>query len=105
MHAGSASRIDALLAPGIFDTSTTKKSISCPYRSQDELNELFDRLSLREPEEAEAQARSILAGLGFSPQELDGPLGQLSGALGALDTLGMLEGGEKGTDVVVCIYE
>lgn len=46
---------------------------------QDLLNDLFDRLSLREPEEAEAQARAILTGLGFTQAQQEGPLGQLSG--------------------------
>ncbi|GAB4816948.1 hypothetical protein N2152v2_003994 [Parachlorella kessleri] len=47
--------------------------------AQDELTVLFDRLALRSPEEAEAQARSILTGLGFSKEQQDAPLGQLSG--------------------------
>ena len=46
---------------------------------QDELTVLFDRLALREPEEAEAQARSILTGLGLTKEQQDAPLGQLSG--------------------------
>lgn len=46
---------------------------------QDLLNDLFDRLSLRGPEEAEAQARVILSGLGFTQAQQEGPLGQLSG--------------------------
>lgn len=49
---------------------------------QDLLNDLFDHLSLREPEEAEAQARAILTGLGFTQAQQEGPLGQLSGAPG-----------------------
>jgi ATPase subunit of ABC transporter with duplicated ATPase domains len=49
------------------------------YRVQEELNSLFDRLALREPEEAEAQARSILTGLGFTQEQQEGPIGQLSG--------------------------
>lgn len=58
---------------------------------QDELNELFELLSLREPEEAEAQARSILTGLGFPPEQQDGPIGQLSGGwVGWLVGLGLL---------------
>ena len=45
------------------------------------LNDLFDRLSLRGPEGAEAQARSILTGLlGLSQQQQDSPVSQLSGA-------------------------
>ena len=48
---------------------------------QDELTVLFDRLALREPEEAEAQARSILSGLGFTKDQQDAPLGQLSGTV------------------------
>ncbi|KAL4443909.1 hypothetical protein ABPG75_011646 [Micractinium tetrahymenae] len=47
--------------------------------AQELLNDLFDRLSLREPEEAEAQARAILTGLGFAKEQQDAPLGQLSG--------------------------
>ncbi|KAL4449533.1 hypothetical protein ABPG77_007177 [Micractinium sp. CCAP 211/92] len=47
--------------------------------AQELLNELFDRISLREPAEAEAQARAILTGLGFSREQQDAPLGQLSG--------------------------
>lgn len=50
-----------------------------PSPLQELLNELFDRISLREPEEAEAQARAILTGLGFSREQQDAPLGQLSG--------------------------
>jgi ATPase subunit of ABC transporter with duplicated ATPase domains len=46
---------------------------------QDLLNDLFERLSLREPEEAAAQARAILTGLGFPPGQQDAPLGRLSG--------------------------
>jgi ATPase subunit of ABC transporter with duplicated ATPase domains len=49
--------------------------------AQDLLTELFDQLSLREPEEAEGQARAILTGLGFSQEQQEAPLGQLSGAL------------------------
>jgi hypothetical protein len=48
--------------------------------AQDLLTELFDQLSLREPEEAEGQARAILTGLGFSQEQQEAPLGQLSGA-------------------------
>ena len=51
---------------------------------QDLLNDLFDRLSVREPEEAEAQARAILTGLGFTQAQQEGPLGQLSGEQEAL---------------------
>ncbi len=47
---------------------------------QDLLNDLFERLSLREPEEAEGQARAILTGLGFAQAEQEAPLEQLSGA-------------------------
>lgn len=58
------------------------KADTCPaYVPQDELNELFEKLSLRAPEEAEAQARVILTGLGFTQQQQEGPIGQLSGAL------------------------
>jgi ATPase subunit of ABC transporter with duplicated ATPase domains len=48
--------------------------------AQDLLTELFDQLSLLEPEEAEGQARAILTGLGFSQEQQEAPLGQLSGA-------------------------
>ncbi|PSC67915.1 ABC transporter ATP-binding [Micractinium conductrix] len=47
--------------------------------AQDLLIDLFDRLALREPEEAEAAARSILTGLGLSTAQQEAPLGQLSG--------------------------
>lgn len=46
---------------------------------QDLLGDLFERLAIREPEEAAAQARTILTGLGFTQQQQEAPLGQLSG--------------------------
>eukprot|EP00887_Chlorella_sp_A99_P007453 scaffold2.g7453.t1 len=48
--------------------------------AQDQLNGLFDRLSLRTPEEAEAEARAILTGLlHLTPEQQDAPVSQLSG--------------------------
>ncbi|KAI3429636.1 hypothetical protein D9Q98_005722 [Chlorella vulgaris] len=47
--------------------------------AQDLLGDLFERLAIREPEEAAAQARTILTGLGFTQQQQEAPLGQLSG--------------------------
>jgi ATPase subunit of ABC transporter with duplicated ATPase domains len=46
---------------------------------QDLLGDLFERLAIREPEEAAAQAQTILTGLGFTQQQQEAPLGQLSG--------------------------
>ncbi|KAL4855189.1 ABC transporter F family member 3 [Chlorella vulgaris] len=45
----------------------------------DLLGDLFERLAIREPEEAAAQARTILTGLGFTQQQQEAALGQLSG--------------------------
>ncbi len=54
---------------------------TAPEAAQQLLDVLFQRLALADPGLAEAEARRILLGLGFTTAQQDGPLSKLSGGI------------------------